>query len=57
MTGDGYDVMGSEFAKALPNATDAFDVTFLDGLNYTQFYDSVYKARNDGPAYPYSFGS
>ena len=57
MTDDGHDVMGSEFAAMLPNATDAFEVTFLDGLNYTQFYNSVYEARNSGPAYPYSFGS
>lgn len=41
----------------LPNATDAFDVTFINGLNYTSFYDAVYEARKDEPAFPYSFGS
>jgi hypothetical protein len=35
MTDDGTDVMGSEFFAMLPNATDAFEVTYKDDLNYT----------------------
>ena len=50
-------ITGTEFASMLPNATDAFDVTFINGLNYTSFYDAVYEARKDEPAFPYSFGS
>ena len=57
MSKHGNDVMGSEFAAMLPNSTDAFDVSYHDGLNYTEFYDTVFAARNDGPSYPYSFGS
>lgn len=44
--GEEDDVLGEEFAAMLPNATEAFDVTFIDGLNYTQFYDTVFEARN-----------
>ena len=57
MTNDGYDVNGSEFAAMLPNATSAFEVTYKDIANYTDFYDAVYEARNDGPLYPYRYGS
>lgn len=59
MTGDGFDVTGQELAAALPNATTAFDVKFLDDptLNYTQFYDAVYEYRNELPLFPYRYGS
>ena len=57
MTGDGNDIMGSDLFAMLPNATDAFEVTYKDNLNYTEFYDAVYAARNDGPPFPYRFGS
>ena len=56
-TVDGDDFTGREFAAMLPNSTDAFDVTYKDGLNYTSFYEEVYAARNEGDAFPYSFGS
>ena len=51
------EVMGEEFAAMLPNATEAFDVTMIDGLNYTQFYEAVFEARNYQDPTPYSFGS
>ena len=57
MTDDGFDVMGEEFAAMLPNATSAIEVTYKDINNYTEFYDAVYEARNDGPVYPYRYGS
>jgi hypothetical protein len=41
----------------LPNATSAFDVTYVDISSYTDFYDAVYEARNVGPDYPYRYGS
>jgi hypothetical protein len=41
----------------LPNATSAFDVTYVDIESYTDFYDAVYEARNVGPDYPYRYGS
>ena len=58
MTGDGNDVMGSEIAASLPNATSAFEVNF-DTANktYIDFYNAVYEARNDGEAFPYRYGS
>ena len=57
MTEDGHDVMGSELYAMLPNSTEAFEVTYKDNLNYTEFYDAVYEARNDLPLYPYRYGS
>ena len=48
---------GSELAAMLPNATEAFDVTYREDLNYTEFYNAVYEARNDLPLYPYRYGS
>jgi hypothetical protein len=57
MTDDGMDIMGSEIAAMLPNSTEAFEVSYKDDLNYTEFYEAVYAARNDGPAYPYRYGS
>ena len=57
MTGDGGDVTGEELFAALPNSTDAFEVTYKDGLNYTEFYDAVYEARNELPLFPYRYGS
>ena len=40
-----------------PNATEAFEPTFVEDLNYTEFYDAVYAFRNEGPVYPYRYGS
>ena len=57
MTGDGFDVTGAELYAALPNVTEAFDVTYIDAANYTDFYEQVYEARNDLPLYPYRYGS
>lgn len=57
MTGDGNDVMGSELYAMLPNATDAFEVSYHDNLNYTEFYDAVFAARQDGDPFPYRYGS
>ena len=58
MTGDGNDVMGSEIAAMLPNATSAFEVYYnYDNLTYIDFYTAVYEARNDGKAFPYRYGS
>ena len=39
MTGDGNDVMGSELFAMLPNSTEAFEVKYVDNLNYTEFYN------------------
>ena len=41
----------------LPNSTTAFEVTYVDAANYTDFYDMVYEARNDLPYFPYRYGS
>ena len=57
MVNDGFDVMGSELYANLPNSTSAFDVTYVDIENYTDFYTAVYEARNDEPLYPYRYGS
>ena len=57
MANDGGDVSGDEIAKMLPNATTAFDVTFSTITDYTEFYQAVYEARNDGDPLPYRFGS
>ena len=57
MTGDGFDVTGAELYAALPNGTEAFDVTYIDAANYMDFYEQVYEARNDLPLYPYRYGS
>ena len=57
MENDGFDVMGSELTAMLPNSTDAFEVKYIDGQTYNEFYDSVYAARNDGELYPYRYGS
>ena len=57
MTNDGFDVTGEELFAALPNSTEAFEVKYVDGLNYTEFYDAVYEARNDAPLFPYRYGS
>ena len=57
MENDGNDVKGSELFALLPNSTDAFEVTYKDNLNYTEFYEAVYEARNDGDPFPYRFGS
>jgi hypothetical protein len=46
MTGDGNDVTGAELYAMLPNATSAFEVTYVDIQNYTDFYDAVYAFRN-----------
>ena len=56
MVGDGGDVTGEELASLFPNSTD-FSFSYADGLNYTEFYNAVYEARNDVPLYPYSYGS
>jgi len=58
MTNNGGDVMGEELFAMLPNSTSAFEVTYIDAqLNYTEFYDQVYEARNDAPLFPYRYGS
>ena len=57
MTGNGGDVMPSELFAALPNSTDAFEVTYVNAANYTDFYNMVYEARNDLPYFPYRYGS
>jgi len=57
MTGDGFDVTGAELFANMPNATSAFEVTYVDIENYTDFYNAVYEARNDAPLYPYRYGS
>lgn len=57
MTGDGYDVTGSELVAMFPNSTEAFEAEYVGDLNYTEFYDAVYAARNTGPLYPYRYGS
>ena len=60
MTGDGtdgIDIMGSTIASKFPNATEAFEFTYKDDLNYNDFYEAVFEARNDGPPYPYRYGS
>lgn len=49
--------MSSELYAMLPNSTTAFDVTYVDAANYTDFYDKVYEARNDLPYFPYRYGS
>ena len=55
--GDGFDVSGEELFAMLPNGTDAFEVKYVDGLNYSSFYDAVFEHRNDLPLYPYRYGS
>ena len=60
MTGDGTDgkdLLGHEIAAMLPNRTEAFEVSYKDNLNYSEFFEAVFEARNDGPAFPYRFGS
>ena len=57
MTGDGYDVLGSELYANLPNSTEAFEVRYIEAADYTDFYDQVFEARNDLPLYPYRYGS
>lgn len=57
MTGDGSDIMGSQFAAMLPNATEAFEVTLVPNITYNDFYDSVFAARKELPLYPYRYGS
>ena len=57
MAGDGNDVTGPELFAMLPNSTDAFEVTYVDDKNYTEFYNAVYEARNEAPLYPYRYGS
>ena len=57
MAGDGGDVMGSELAAMLPNATEAFDVNFMPNISYVDFYNSVFEARNALPLWPYRYGS
>lgn len=47
ITGNGGDVSGAELYAMLPNSTDAFDVTYVNAANYTDFYNMVYEARND----------
>ena len=39
MTNDGNDVMGSELFAMLPNSTEAFEVKYVDDMNYTEFYN------------------
>lgn len=56
MVGDGGDLTGEEIFANWPNATQ-FEVQYTDDLNYTEFYDAVYEARNDLPMYPYRYGS
>ena len=53
---DGFDVTGEEIFSNWPNRTQ-FEVSYVDDLNYTEFYDAVYEARNDMPLYPYRYGS
>ena len=59
MTGDGFDVSGSELAAALPNATTAFDVKFINDteMNYTEYFNTVYEYRHELPLFPYRYGS
>jgi len=57
MTGDGGDVTGSDLYAMLPNSTDAFEVTYKNNLNYSEFYDAVYASRNEGDPFPYRYGS
>ena len=57
MTNNGGDVSGAELFAMLPNSTDAFEVTWTDAANYTDFYNKVYEARNDVPYFPYRYGS
>ena len=49
--------MGADLYAMLPNATDAFEVTYVDAANYTDFYNMVHEARNDVPYFPYRYGS
>lgn len=52
------DATGLEIAQAFPNFTDAFEVTkYTENMTYMDFYDEVYAARNEGPNYPYKYGS
>jgi len=39
MANDGFDVLGSELYANMPNATEAFDVTYIEADNYTDFYN------------------
>ena len=59
MTGDGGDVTGRELAAAFPNATEAFDVNFINStaMNYSQYFDAVYEYRHELPLFPYRYGS
>ena len=57
MTNNGGDVSGAELYAMLPNSTDAFDVTYVNATDYTEFYNMVYEARNDVPCFPYRYGS
>jgi hypothetical protein len=50
-------VTGQELYAALPNATDAFEVTYTNTEDYEAFYNEVYEARNIGKAVPYRYGS
>lgn len=38
MANDGFDVTGSELYANMPNSTEAFDVTYIEAANYTDFY-------------------
>jgi len=57
MADDGFDLMGSDIVKMLPNGTEAFETTMMGNLSYTDFYDKVFEARQDTPLYPYRYGS
>ena len=57
VTGNEGDVSGKELYAMLPNSTEAFDVTYVNATDYTEFYNMVYEARNDIPHFPYRYGS
>lgn len=39
MANDGFDVLGSELFANMPNATEAFEVTYIDSTEYIDFYN------------------
>ena len=39
MAGDGFDVYGSELYANMPNATEAFEVDYIEAADYMSFYN------------------
>ena len=57
MVGDGFDVPSADIFANWPNATQ-FEVDYVtEDMNYTEFYNAVFEARNNEPMYPYRYGS